>query len=133
MQWRISDWVGCWGAAALPRVGRVAPEASPLWSHLHVLLSSAGLAMVGVAGAAGLLYVIHHRSIKRKRGVVFGPAMPSLEALDRVNALAVTLGFLLLGLGLLTGMAWVNAAQGELWPGGFGHGSRATQFGTLDE
>jgi len=106
-------------SVTLPRVGRIAPDASPLWSHLHVLLSSAGLALVGVAGAAGLLYLIHHRSIKRKRGVVFGPAMPSLEALDRVNTLAVTLGCLLLGLGLLTGMAWVRAAQGELWPGGF--------------
>src|SRR3990172_4953656 len=38
-----------------------APEpGSALWSHLHVLLASGGLALLGVAGAAGLLYLVHH-------------------------------------------------------------------------
>lgn len=90
---------------------------SALWSHLHVLLASGGLALLGVAGAAGALYLIHHRAIKLHR---VGPrsALPSLENLDRANTLASALGFLLLSLGVVTGVLWVEAREGRLWPGG---------------
>jgi ABC-type transport system involved in cytochrome c biogenesis permease subunit len=90
---------------------------SALWSHLHVLLASGGLALLGVAGASGALYLIHHRALKLHR---VGPrsALPSLENLDRANALASALGFLLLSLGVLTGVLWVEAREGRLWPGG---------------
>ncbi|MDX1650575.1 MAG: cytochrome c biogenesis protein CcsA, partial [Myxococcota bacterium] len=88
-----------------------------LWSHLHVVLASAGLALVGVAAAAGLLYLAHHRRIKARRRGPWGAALPPLEALDRVNTLALSLGFLLLSLGVLTGVAWVRASTGRFWPG----------------
>ncbi len=89
----------------------------PLWSHLHVLLASCGLATLGVAGAAGLLYVLHHRGIKTKRSRV-GAGLPALETLDRVNTIALGLGFLLLTLGVVTGVLWVRATQGLFWAGG---------------
>lgn len=85
----------------------------PFWSHLHVLLSSAGLATLGVAAGAGLLYVVHHRAIKRKRRI--GRTLPSLESLDRVNTIALGVGFLLLTLGLFTGVLWVYATAGVFW------------------
>jgi len=91
---------------------------SALWSHLHVLLASGGLALLGVAGAAGVLYLIHHRAIKGKRPVGAPSALPSLENLDRANSLASALGFLLLSLGVLTGVLWVETREGRLWPGG---------------
>jgi len=99
-----------------------APEArasgSALWSHLHVLLASGGLALLGVAGAAGILYLVHHREIKRKRRVAPHSALPSLESLDRANALALALGFLLLSLGVVTGVLWVETREARFWPGG---------------
>jgi ABC-type uncharacterized transport system permease subunit len=91
--------------------------ASALWSHLHVLLASGGLALLGVAGAAGLLYLVHHRAIKRHR-VARHSALPPLESLDRANAVALALGFLLLSLGVVTGVLWVETREGRLWPGG---------------
>jgi ABC-type uncharacterized transport system permease subunit len=91
---------------------------SALWSHLHVLLASGGLALLGVAGAAGVLYLVHHRAIKRKHPVGPESALPSLENLDRANSLASALGFLLLSLGVLTGVLWVETREGRLWPGG---------------
>jgi ABC-type uncharacterized transport system permease subunit len=95
-----------------------APDAgSPLWSHLHVLLASGGLALLGVAGAAGLLYLVHHRAIKQHRAAPHS-ALPSLESLDRANALGLALGFLLLSLGVVTGVLWVETREGRLWPGG---------------
>jgi ABC-type uncharacterized transport system permease subunit len=91
--------------------------ASPIWSHIHVLLSSAGLALLAVAGVAGGLYVAHHRTIKSKRPSAVRLPLPSLEALDRVNALSLVVGFLLLSLGVVTGVLWTHAVDGRLWPG----------------
>jgi ABC-type uncharacterized transport system permease subunit len=98
--------------------GSVDPTASPappLWSHLHILLASAGLAVLGLAGAAGLLYLIHHRQLKSKRRAAPHSFLPSLETLDRVNSISLVLGFLLLSLGLVTGVLWTKAQLGEFW------------------
>jgi ABC-type uncharacterized transport system permease subunit len=104
-------------ASAAPSRAGGPPPGGARWPHQHGVLASAGLALVGVAAAAGLLYLAHHRRIKARRRGPWGAALPPLEALDRVNTLALSLGFLLLSLGVLTGVAWVRAATGRLWPG----------------
>lgn len=93
-----------------------AQPASPVWSHIHVLLGSAGLALLAVAGAVGALYLTHHWTIKSKRPAAIRLPLPSLEALDRVNALSLVVGFLLLSLGVVTGVLWTHAVDGRLWP-----------------
>jgi ABC-type uncharacterized transport system permease subunit len=112
-------FVGAIFAAAAWPPAPTAEPASPFWSHLHVVLASAGLALLGLAGAAGVLYVVHHRAIKAKRPGRLRVPLPSLESLDRVNVLALGAGFLLLTLGLLSGVAWVQATERHPWPGGF--------------
>lgn len=95
-----------------------AEELHPMLAHLHVVLASAGFALLGVAGAAGALYLTHHHSIKAKRAGARS-ALPSLEALERTNSAALALGFTLLTLGVLTGVLWVMESEGRLWPGGW--------------
>lgn len=92
-------------------------ELHPMIAHLHVVLASAGFALLGVAGAAGALYLAHHRSIKAKRAVALS-GLPSLESLERANTAALALGFTLLSLGVLTGVLWVLESEGRFWPGG---------------
>jgi ABC-type uncharacterized transport system permease subunit len=105
------------GTLWLPiRVG--GEQLHPLIAHLHVVLASAGFALLGVAGAAGALYLVHHRSIKAKRHGAAQSSLPSLESLDRANGAALALGFTLLTLGVLTGVLWVLESEGRLWPGG---------------
>ena len=70
---------------------------------------------MGLAGAAGLLYLIHHRQLKSKRRAAPQSFLPSLETLDRVNSISLVLGFLLLSLGLVTGVLWTKAQLGEFW------------------
>jgi ABC-type transport system involved in cytochrome c biogenesis permease subunit len=85
--------------------------------HAHVLLASAGLAALGIASLAGFFFLMEHRSLKRRRGVAGRIPMPSLEALDRVNRVALALGFPLLTLGVLTGSLWLDARTGQLVSG----------------
>jgi ABC-type transport system involved in cytochrome c biogenesis permease subunit len=102
---------------ALPRAEPSTFGGTGSWPHLHVLLSSAGLALLGVSGLAGLLFLAEHRRLKAKRWVAPGLGLPSLEALDRVNRVALAAGFPLLTLGVVTGMLWVGAESGRPWSG----------------
>lgn len=85
--------------------------------HAHVLLASAGLALLGLAGMAGGLYLTEHRRLKRKRTLIDFTLWPSLEALDRVNALTLAIGFPLLTLGVVTGAMWVQSMHGRPFTG----------------
>jgi ABC-type transport system involved in cytochrome c biogenesis permease subunit len=102
----------------LPVAGPASFGGSGSWPHAHVLLGSAGIALLSLSGLAGMIFLAEHRRLKSKR-----PAarrrfpLPSLEALDRVNRLALAAGFPLLTLGLVTGMIWVNSVSGTFWSG----------------
>ena len=102
------------------RLEHVAPEsavASGSVAHAHVLLSSGGMAMLGLAGLAGALFLLEYRRLKGKRRLAAASAWPSLEALDRVNALALAVGFPLLTLGVVSGALWVQADHGTPFTG----------------
>ena len=87
------------------------------WPHAHVLLASAGLACLGLAGLAGLLFLAEHQRLKAKKPLGFRFDLPSLEALDHVNRLSLAVGFPLLTLGVVTGVIWVDQVHGSFWTG----------------
>ena len=96
-------------------------SASGRWPHLHVILASAGLVALGIAGCAGALFLLEDRSLKRKRPLPIPQELrtrlPSLEALDRVNRVALYVGFPLLTVGIIAGMLWSQALLGRVWGG----------------
>jgi ABC-type uncharacterized transport system permease subunit len=106
-----------YAAIHLPQPGASTFGGSGSMPHAHVLLSSAGLAMLGVSGLAGALFLMEHRRIKAKRRIDPRSSLPSLEALDRVNRVSLAAGFPLLTLGVATGMLWVDSVRGSLFTG----------------
>lgn len=129
LQWRVRmgalsvlvgpvAFIATFGAALDLSSGRVGSQAGAdggSWPHLHVLLASAGLALLGVAGLAGLVFLGEHRRLKRKRRMP--GQLPSLEALDRANRAALALGFPLLTLGVASGVLWVRSTGGAMFSG----------------
>jgi len=102
------------------RLSAIEPDAAAAggsWGHAHVLLASAGLAMLGIAGVAGAFYLTEHRRLKSKRPIRPRFPLPSLEALDLVNSVALAVGFPLLTLGVITGVFWVENQSGQIWTG----------------
>lgn len=110
-------FLGAFVAALRPPGGPAVESASGSWPHAHVLLASAGIALLGLAGLAGVVYLFEHARLKSKRPLGSRLPLPSLEALDRVNAVTLAVGFLLLTLGVITGMIWQETAEGRLWSG----------------
>ena len=110
-------FVTSFGATLLSPARSVSTEASGSLPHAHVLLASAGLAALGIAGLAGFFFLLEHRQLKQRRSLTRRIPLPSLEALDRVNRVALVLGFFLLSLGVVTGSLWLEARAGRIWSG----------------
>lgn len=100
------------------RLPTSAPPPAPgggSWPHAHVLLGSAGLSLLGLAALASLLFLMEHHRLKAKRPAHPRLPLPSLEALDRANVAALTVGFPLLTLSVITGALWEQATSGQFW------------------
>lgn len=84
------------------------------WFVVHVGTVFVGYAALALASAAAAMYVIQHRSLKRKDfGRAFG-FLPSLDALDGMNRLGLAVGFAALTLGLIAGWSW-TLTYGRGW------------------
>ena len=71
------------------------------WFLFHTALSLLGIALLGVACVASALYLLQHHELKgRQFGVIF-QFVPPLEHLDRLNYLALVIGFPSLTIGIL--------------------------------
>lgn len=79
--------------------------------HIGTLFISMGL--MGMAATAGAAYLKLEKRIKSKEKLLgVWAALPSLEKLDAANRLAVTVGFPLYTVGLVSGFLWA----GLTWP-----------------
>ena len=88
-----------------------------VWFAFHVLAALVGYAGLTMAFAAGLLYLLQFRELKRKRlGRIFR-YFPSLPTLDLLGRSAVAIGFPALTLALLLGWAWTVRFQNSFVPG----------------
>ncbi len=74
------------------------------WSRVHLISAYGGALAFAIAGAVGALYLIASRRLRAKTAVA-GPSFGSLERLEHLTFVAVTLGFALLTIGMITGLA----------------------------
>ncbi len=70
-----------------------------------------------VAFVAGLLFLVQERQLKRKRMGLLFRRLPSLDSLDRLNLVAIGLGFGLLSVGMAFGFVSARMLLGRWWTG----------------
>jgi len=95
------------------------PVLRDVWLWLHRATSYAGTMAFAVAAAGGAMYMLVSRRLRSKSG---GVRMGSLERLEHLMMVSVTLGFALLSMGLVTGLARmregnVQSPAAKLWLG----------------
>ncbi|MBW6513073.1 MAG: c-type cytochrome biogenesis protein CcsB [Desulfuromonadaceae bacterium] len=85
------------------------------WFPVHVSLAFAGYAVFAIAFAAGVMYLIQERLLKKKRfsGLYF--RLPALNTLDSINYKCLSFGFPLMTMGIVSGAIWANMAWGGYW------------------
>ncbi|MEO6435526.1 MAG: cytochrome c biogenesis protein CcsA [Tepidisphaeraceae bacterium] len=77
------------------------PFVANTWSWVHRVTAYGGAVAFAIAAASGAMYVLASRRLRNKQSV--GPQFGSLERLEHLTIMSVTLGFALLTVGMVTG------------------------------
>jgi ABC-type uncharacterized transport system permease subunit len=94
-----------------PRVSPRPPVLrSPLFT-VHILSVLFAYASFALAFVLGLTYVLLFNEIKAKHLGLFYARLPSLQTLDVMNARVVTIGWVLLTVGLASGVIWASQLE----------------------
>jgi cytochrome c-type biogenesis protein CcsB len=103
-------------AYALPKeIVPLAPVLKSFWHPFHVLFAFLGNAIFALAFCCGIMYLVQEHQLKSKRIGAITQRLPSLKVLDDLNYQALTYGFPLLTLGIITGAIWAEYAWGRYW------------------
>ncbi len=90
------------------------PSLRSYWLFIHSTLSFLGYGALSVSFVVSILYLIQDWNIRHRKELL-SSFMGSLETLDRVNYISLTVGFPLLTLGIITGSIWAERAWGSYW------------------
>ncbi|HXV76426.1 MAG TPA: cytochrome c biogenesis protein CcsA [Candidatus Polarisedimenticolaceae bacterium] len=96
------------GAMQLIGVATPAAVTRDAWFLFHTTVSTLGIAILSVAFAMSVLYLLQDRALKSKKTLAMLERLPSLQKADQIGFRSLTIGFVLLTLGIATGVV-VNA------------------------
>jgi ABC-type uncharacterized transport system permease subunit len=91
------------GAAVFGRTKPHEYDARSIWLWTHRVTAYGGAVAFAVAGAVGAMYLIVSRRLRAKTAAA-GPNLGSLERLEHLTFISVTLGFALFTIGTVTGL-----------------------------
>lgn len=84
----------------------------------HTSISTLGMAFLGVAFGMAVIYLAQDHALKSRRTPRLLQRLPALEECDHVGFQALTVGFVLLTVGIGTGVAMNTGLHSELLSGG---------------
>ncbi|MBI3513158.1 MAG: cytochrome c biogenesis protein CcsA [Proteobacteria bacterium] len=91
-----------------------APAAPAAWVVLHIALSIATYALLTIAAVAGLAVLLQERALKRKHPTALSRLLPAMTDGDRLQWRLLVTCFIVLILGVCTGMATEHFDRGVL-------------------
>lgn len=83
------------------------------WVQFHILISVLTYALLTIGAVAGLSVVLQEHALKRKRPSKLTRLIPSVADGERIQVVLLTAGAVILGCGLLSGMAAQFYQTGE--------------------
>jgi cytochrome c-type biogenesis protein CcsB len=103
-------------AALVPgKIEELKPVLKSGWLGVHTSLAVLGDAAFAFAFIVSLMYIILERQLKAKRlGAIFH-RLPPLDVMDTIGYKALSFGWPLFTLGMITGSIWANSAWGSYW------------------
>lgn len=82
------------------------------WASVHLVFSFLALAIFAMSFVLGIMFIIEEFQLKYKVLPKLFLKMPTLDALERVHARALTIGFILLTGGIFSGAGWAKSVTG---------------------
>lgn len=90
------------------------PALQSYWLGIHVSLSLFSYGAFVCGFEFGLMYLIQDKALRLKKQNTYSQ-LPSLEILDNLSYKSISIGFLFLTGGIVTGAMWANSAWGTYW------------------
>lgn len=81
----------------------------------HTTVSTLGMAFLGLTCAMSVLYLVQDRALKSKKALALLKRLPSLQKCDEVGFRSLVVGFVLLTLGIATGLVVNTEVYEKLW------------------
>ncbi len=91
-------------------------SAQMLYFKAHIVTIYLSYAAFLAASIAAALYLIQNNALKNKRTGILFNRLPGLSFLDKLNYMAISLGFPMLTVSILTGFIWAKGISGGYWP-----------------
>lgn len=88
---------------------------SGIWLNLHTGLWFAAYACLFVVFAVSAMYLVQENELKKKTFGTLFHRLPSLSTVNKVAWTATLTGFLLVSVGILSGMYLSFASEGKIW------------------
>lgn len=97
------------------KIADLNPVLKSAWLGIHTSLALLGDAAFAFAFIVSLMYLIQEHQLKNKRlGVIFH-RLPPLDVMDTISYRALSIGWPLFTLGMITGSIWAESAWGTYW------------------
>jgi cytochrome c-type biogenesis protein CcsB len=91
------------------------PILKSAWLGIHTTLALLGDAAFAFAFIVSVMYLIQERQLKHKNlGAIFH-RLPPLDVMDTISYKALSIGWPLFTLGMITGSIWAESAWGAYW------------------
>lgn len=100
-----------WGQAPERSLMGTAPD---LWLRFHIFSSLVAYSLLMLAAVSGLAVFLHERALKRKTRPAFNSLLPSVMDSETLELRMLGAAELVLGLGILTGMATLYFETGRV-------------------
>jgi len=81
----------------------------------HTTVATLGMAILGVSFAMSVLYLFQDRALKTRKTLLLLDRLPSLERCDQIGFRSLVSGFVLLTVGIGTGLAINTEVYERLW------------------
>lgn len=105
--------------ASLPKINSdiepLIPALQSNWLIAHVMTCFIGYAAFTIAFGVSILFLLKSRQNDPAASTLFMARVPGFDMLDDLTHQMVTLGFLFLSIGIITGAVWANQAWGRYW------------------
>jgi ABC-type transport system involved in cytochrome c biogenesis permease subunit len=82
------------------------------WASVHIVFSFLALAIFSLTFILGIMFIIEEFQLKYKVLPNIILRLPSLESLEQIHAKALSVGFILLTGGIITGAVWAKSVTG---------------------
>lgn len=103
------------GESASVTHGQVTEGQAAWLFPIHTTLLLFAYASFFVVFAASVMYLLQERELKLKTFSRIFHRLPSLSTIDEIGSTAVGIGWILLTLGIVTGMLWSMTRDGLMW------------------